>query len=138
MADLRIGGSGIEQTPLEFGETQEQLGLPQELTSLPEWKGWDRVENAGFEEGGVFLHSDIRADLGPVLEQLRTDPEYQNLTDLDEKRFMMDVMGNVSEKLDSIVDQNGSEKMLNFRETFNDLLDLYQTAYTRQLGNIKG
>lgn len=136
MADMRID-RGI-QTPQDFGEVQEQLGLPQEQTSLPEWQGWDRVENAAIEDSSALVSSDLRPDIGPVLDKLRTEPEYENMVDLDEKRFILDVMDNVSKKLDSIAENHGSEKLLNFRETLNELLDLYQTAYSRQLGNVKG
>jgi hypothetical protein len=136
MADMRID-RGI-QTPQDFGEVQDQLGLPQEQTSLPEWQGWDRVENAAIEDSSILLSTDLRPDMAPVLDQLRTEPEYENMVDLDEKSFILDVMGNVSKKLDSIAEQRGSEKLSNFRETLNELLDLYQTAYSRQLGNVKG
>jgi hypothetical protein len=49
MADLRIERGGFFQ-PVEYEETQENLGIQEELTSLPEWQGWDRVENCGYVE----------------------------------------------------------------------------------------
>lgn len=134
---MRIERSVIS-TPEDYGEVQGDLGLSREATSLPEWQGWDRTENAGFIEPAGIMGLDLKSDVGGALDQLRNDPEYANLPDLDEKRFLLDVMNNVSGKLDGLADEGGSEKLLNFRETFNEMLDLYQTAYSRQLVNIKG
>lgn len=137
MADMRIDRSTISM-PEDYGEVQGGLGLSREETSMPEWQGWDRLENAGNLEGAGGLSLDLKPDIGMALEELRTDPEYGGMTDLDEKTFLLDAMNTISGKLDGIVDEAGSEKMLNFRETFNEMLDLYNTAYTRQVANIKG
>src|SRR5262245_13885509 len=137
MADMRIERGGISM-PEDYGEVQGGLGLPREATSMPEWQGWDRIENAGILEGAGEVGLDLKADIGKALDQLRLEPEYSNFSDLEEKTFLLDSMNTISGKLDEIAEGNGSEKMLNFRETFNELLDLYQTAYKNQTSNIKG
>jgi hypothetical protein len=122
----------------DLGEPQERLGVQTESTSLPEWQGWDRIENGSLMEAPPLLGMGMNPDLNHALELLRTDPQYDGLSDLDDKRFLLDSMNSISSKMDDLQDKPGSEKMLNLRETFNELIDLYQTAYTHQLANIKG
>lgn len=137
MADLRIERGGLFQ-PIEYNETQENIGLQEELTSLPEWQGWDRIENCGYFESPSVSPLDVGTDLGPVIDQLRTESDYNNLIDLDEKAFLMDVMNNVSSKLETIVQARESEKLQNFQETLNELLELHEFVFTNQHGSIKG
>ena len=137
MADLRIERGGFFQ-PIEYTETQENLGIQEELTSLPEWQGWDRIENCGYVETPSVSPLDLGTDLGSVIGELRTETDYDSLVDLDDKAFLMDVLNNISSKLDAIVEQRGSEKLQNFQETLNDLLEMHEFVYTHQLGSIKG
>lgn len=137
MADLRIDRNIISM-PEDYGEVQGSLGLSREETSMPEWQGWDRLENAAVLDAAANIGLDLRPDISMALEHLRTDPDYAGMADLDEKTFLLDSMNTISGKLDGIVEEGGSEKLLNFRETFNELLDLYNTAYTHQVANIKG
>src|ERR1051325_7244407 len=100
MADLRIERGGLFQ-PIEYTDTtSENIGLQEELTSLPEWQGWDRIENCGYSESPSVSPLDLATDLGGVIEQLRGEKDYSNLVDLDEKSFLMDVLNNVASKLD--------------------------------------
>lgn len=138
MADLRIDRSIITTPQEDYGEIQHGLGLPQEATSLPEWQGFDRMENAGFVESTGYVGLDVKPDIGRALEHLRLDPQYEGTSDLDDKRLLLDSMNTISGKLDGLVENSNSEKLVNFRETFNELLDLYQTAYGHQTANIKG
>jgi hypothetical protein len=137
MADLRIERGGLFQ-PIEYTDAQENLGLQEEFTSLPEWQGWDRMENCGYVENLSVSPLDLGVDMGSVIGELRTESDYNNLVDLDDKAFLMDVMNNISSKLDSVVAQRGSEKLQNFQETLNDLLEMHEFVYTHQLGSIKG
>lgn len=137
MADLRIERS-IISVPEDYGEVQGDLGLSREATSMPEWQGWDRLENAGGLDAAGTIGLDLKPDIGMALEHLRSDPDYAGMADLDEKTFLLDSMNTISGKLDGIVEEGGSDKLLNFRETFNEMLDLYHTAYTHQVSNIKG
>jgi hypothetical protein len=137
MAELRIERGGIFQ-PVEYTESQENIGIQEELTSMPEWQGWDRIENCGYSESPSVSPLDLHADLAPVIDQLRGEKDYSNLVDLDEKAFLMDVLNNISSKLDGIVQQTSSEKLQNFQETLNDLLEMREFVYTHQLGSIKG
>ena len=137
MADLRID-RGAFYAPIDYGETEQQLGLREESTSLPEWQGWDRIENSAQIEGPFVPGLDLSTDLSPVLDQLRSEPEYQGLTDLDEKRLLLDILDRVSGKLDDLIESSPSQKLENLRETLNELLDLSQTAYVHQLSNVKG
>ena len=137
MADLRIERGGLFQ-PIEYTDNQENLGIQEELTALPEWQGWDRIENCGYAEAPSVSPLDLGADLGSVIGDLRTESDYHNLVDLDDKAFLMDVLNHISSKLDTIVGQRGSEKLQNFQETLNDLLEMHEFVYTHQLGNIKG
>lgn len=137
MADMRIDRN-IISVPEDYGEVPSGLGLSQESTSMPEWQGWDRLENAGALDAAGNIGFDLKPDIGMALDQLRSDPDYSGMADLDEKTFLLDSMNTISGKLDGIVEEGGSDKLLNFRETFNELLDLYNTAYTHQVANIKG
>ncbi|HET6266328.1 MAG TPA: hypothetical protein VFG11_01310 [Acidobacteriota bacterium] len=122
----------------DLGEPQPGLGVQTESTSLPEWQGWDRIENGSLMEAPLLIGIDMNPDLNHALGLLRNDSQYEGLSDLDDKRFLLDSMNNISSKMDDLQDKPGSEKMLNMRETFNELMDLYQTAYTHQIANIKG
>lgn len=137
MADMRID-RGFISTPIDYGEVQENLGIPEDATSLPEWQGWDRIEHSAVSQAAASAGTEFSPELGLVVDQLRSDAEYAGLADLDEKRFLLDVLNNVSGKLDEIIEGNESERLLNFRETLNELLELYQMTYSRQLSNVKG
>ena len=137
MADLRIVGGTALPAQTEYAEVEERLGLAEEATSLPEWQGWDRVENLSLQQS-AFVAFEAGADLGTVLEQIKAEPAYRNLADLDEKRLVLDVLFGISTKIDKLVESRPTDRMLNLQETMNDLLDLYQTAYVQQTANIKG
>jgi hypothetical protein len=137
MADLRIERGGFTPST-DFGEVQENLGLLEESTSLPEWQGWDRIENCGFFEQPTISPLDVSSDLSSILDQIRSDPDYNAMPDLDDKAFLLDVLNKVSAKLEDIVQNTGSERLQNFQETLNELLELQQHVYVQQLGSIKG
>lgn len=136
MAEIKIDRS-VFAPPAEFEETQDVLGLREESTSLPEWQGWDRLENAAQTESFGIVGFDANPGLGPALEQLRNDPEYAKMPDLDEKRLLLEALTNISGKLEQITGNSTSEKLLNFQEALNETLELYQSVYGHQIANIK-
>ena len=136
MAEIRIDRS-VFAGPVEFEEAPDALRLLEEATSLPEWQGWDRLENASLPEALTIAGLDATKDLSPALEQLRNDPEYASMSDLDEKRLLLEALTNISGKLDGITGNTTSEKLLNFQESLNETLELYQSVYGRQIGSIK-
>ncbi len=137
MAEIRIDRS-VFSGPAELEQTDAGLYLPEESTSLPEWQGWDRIENASLSESAPIAGLEATTDLTLVLEQLRGDSEYAGLPDLDEKRLLLDVLNSISGKLDGITGSTNSQKLLNFQETLNETLELYQSVYGQQIGHIKG
>ncbi len=136
MAEIRIDRS-VFTGPVELEEAQDLLGLREESTSLPEWQGWDRLENASLPESFLITGFDGTTGLGPALEQLRNDPEYAGMPDLDEKRLLLEALTNISGKLEEITGSSNSEKLLDFQEALNETLELYQSVYGHQIGSIK-
>ncbi len=136
MAEIRIDRS-VFTGSVEFEEAQDLLGLGEESTSLPEWQGWDRLENASLPDSFQITGLDVSTGIGPALEQLRNDSEYAGMPDLDDKRLLLDALSNISAKLEDIAGRSSSEKLLNFQESLNETLELYQSIYGHQIASIK-
>jgi hypothetical protein len=47
-------------------------------------------------------------------------------------------LSNISGKLDEIAGSNPSDRLLNLQETVNEMLELYESAYTQQIARVKG